>query len=139
MSQATNFLSKITTHCCQKVNLTLLLILFGDESLIHKIQIEVLRSNSTKSIDFCEFLMVIQKYLALRLPQRIIDVTIIPNNDRIHITWRAQRVIFAGLEGYVSSTLFINFGLHDVGFRYVNKDIGINKRSRNNQFIQKQW
>ena len=139
MSQATNVLSKITTHCCQKENLNLLLILFGDESLIHKIQIEILRSTSTKSNDFWEFLLVIQKYLALRLSQRIIDVKIKLTNARIHITWRAQRVIFAGLEGYVSSTLFTNFGLHEVGFMYVKKEVGINKRSRNNQFIQKQW
>ena len=82
-------LSKIATHCCQKENLNLLLILFEDESLIHKILIEVFRSTSTKSIDFCEFLLVIQKYLALRLPQRITDVAIIMNNVRIHITWRA--------------------------------------------------
>ena len=29
--------------------------------------------------------------------------------------------------------------LHEVGFQYVKKEFGINKRSSNNQFIQKQW
>ena len=54
--------------------------------------IGVLSSTTTKSIDFCRFLLITQMFIALCLSQKIGDVTITLDNARIHLTWKAQRV-----------------------------------------------
>ena len=49
-------------------------------------------TTTTKSIDFCRFLLIVHKFVMLCLSQNVEDVTVTLDNARIHLTWKAQRV-----------------------------------------------